>query len=335
MALAPRPGEHVLDLCAAPGTPPLLTDRVCCVSRLRCAWLPVAGFFCMRSARPESSHRPAEAFACPLHPNLDRRVCGFELAGAKLCMMSDMLAGSGSVTGVDIARPRLATCRTLLTKYHVPNCRLFLCDGRTFAAPPPSQLPQRTHATAGCEEAYGGGASGDAEPTSSCASLSPSSCFPHADVDAAVTGTNKTETETKDRDQIQRVETTGGCTRASGEPSQQATTLCGRGRASKRRRRRSAPSEAELTDTQPFFASTPASHTDGAGEAGSGDAAGLYDCVMVDAECTHDGSVKHITKYDQWGWNTFERRFLDPQRISTITELQVSERFREESQLGF
>jgi hypothetical protein len=43
----------------------------------------------------------------------------------------------------------------------------------------------------------------------------------------------------------------------------------------------------------------------------------------VDAECTHDGSLKHITKYEQWGWETFERRFLNEDRIASITSLQV------------
>jgi len=92
-------------------------------------------------------------------------------------MMADMLAGSGSVTGVDIARPRLATCRTLLTKYQIPNCRLFLCDGRTFAAAPPSvQSLQQTHAAVGCKEAAsaGGAAEEHAEPKPSCASSAPS-----------------------------------------------------------------------------------------------------------------------------------------------------------------
>ena len=46
--------------------------------------------------------------------------------------------------------------------------------------------------------------------------------------------------------------------------------------------------------------------------------------VLVDAECTHDGSLKHITKYEQWGWETFERRFLNEERIASITSLQVN-----------
>jgi 16S rRNA C967 or C1407 C5-methylase (RsmB/RsmF family) len=49
-----------------------------------------------------------------------------------------------------------------------------------------------------------------------------------------------------------------------------------------------------------------------------------YNKVLVDAECTHDGSLKHITKYEQWGWETFEKRFLNEERIASITSLQLS-----------
>ena len=31
--------------------------------------------------------------------------------------------------------------------------------------------------------------------------------------------------------------------------------------------------------------------------------------VLVDAECTHDGSLKHIVKFNKWGWESFEKRF--------------------------
>ena len=27
----------------------------------------------------------------------------------------------------------------------------------------------------------------------------------------------------------------------------------------------------------------------------------LYDKVLVDAECTHDGSIKHLAKFEKWG----------------------------------
>ena len=48
-----------------------------------------------------------------------------------------------------------------------------------------------------------------------------------------------------------------------------------------------------------------------------------YDKVLVDAECTHDGSLKHILKYDSWGWDSLPRRFLQPERLSTLFELQL------------
>ena len=56
---------------------------------------------------------------------------------------------------------------------------------------------------------------------------------------------------------------------------------------------------------------------DTAAESGS-----LYDKVMVDAECTHEGSVKHLEKFGkQWGWDTFKARVLD-----THTDLQALQR---------
>jgi hypothetical protein len=57
--------------------------------------------------------------------------------GAKLCMMLDLLGDSGSVTGVDAARHRLAACRTMLQKYKLGDrCRLFVADGTTFSVIP-------------------------------------------------------------------------------------------------------------------------------------------------------------------------------------------------------
>lgn len=48
----------------------------------------------------------------------------------------------------------------------------------------------------------------------------------------------------------------------------------------------------------------------------------LYERVLVDAECTHDGSVRHLSKYAAWGWETFEQRFLDPTRLRDLEGLQ-------------
>ncbi|KAJ9703736.1 hypothetical protein PVL29_005146 [Vitis rotundifolia] len=57
--------------------------------------------------------------------------------GAKLCMMLDLIGNSGSVTGVDVARHRLAACRTMIQKYALGDrCRLFVADGTTFSLIP-------------------------------------------------------------------------------------------------------------------------------------------------------------------------------------------------------
>ncbi|XLU40852.1 hypothetical protein S245_035666, partial [Arachis hypogaea] len=49
-----------------------------------------------------------------------------------------------------------------------------------------------------------------------------------------------------------------------------------------------------------------------------------YDKVLVDAECTHDGSVKHIHKFENWGWGTFQHRVLDAERTDNLHVLQLS-----------
>ncbi|KAG6645564.1 rRNA (cytosine-C(5))-methyltransferase NOP2C [Carya illinoinensis] len=48
-----------------------------------------------------------------------------------------------------------------------------------------------------------------------------------------------------------------------------------------------------------------------------------YDKVLVDAECTHDGSIRHIQKFEQWGWTTLQRRVLDAERTDSLTDLQL------------
>lgn len=45
----------------------------------------------------------------------------------------------------------------------------------------------------------------------------------------------------------------------------------------------------------------------------------------MDAECTHDGSIKHVQKFEHWGWETLQRRVLDAERSDSLTVLQVSD----------
>ncbi|GAA5800496.1 hypothetical protein HPULCUR_005927 [Helicostylum pulchrum] len=149
--------------------------------------------------------------------------------GAKLCMISNILGrdGLGTVTGVDLAAHRLATCRSLLKKYKVgEKVRLFEGDGTTFEVPPPSRLGNKV-----------------------------------------IEGSS----------------------------------------SSKRQK---------VIQSKPFWASR-LLRFDSQVNSGS-----FYDKVLVDAECTHDGSIAHILKYEKWGWNTFEKNFMDSNRILNITQLQ-------------
>ena len=60
-------------------------------------------------------------------------------------MISDLLGSSGSVTGVDVTRHRLAACRTMLQKYALGDrCRLFVADGTTFSLLPVSVCSDST-----------------------------------------------------------------------------------------------------------------------------------------------------------------------------------------------
>lgn len=53
--------------------------------------------------------------------------------GSKLCMMGDEVNHIGSLTGVDVSKDRLSTCKTVLRKYNTQNTRLFHTDGCTFS----------------------------------------------------------------------------------------------------------------------------------------------------------------------------------------------------------
>jgi hypothetical protein len=48
----------------------------------------------------------------------------------------------------------------------------------------------------------------------------------------------------------------------------------------------------------------------------------LYDKVLVDAECTHDGSISHLLKCDRVGWENFENYFFNQDKMDDLEILQ-------------
>ncbi|XP_010550470.1 PREDICTED: uncharacterized protein LOC104821331 [Tarenaya hassleriana] len=185
--------------------------------------------------------------------------------GAKLCMMLDLLGGMGSATGVDVARHRLAACRTMLQKYGLGDrCRLFVADGTSF-----SVAPVRTQS---CESKLDGQEKTFREWTSR---------RPYKE--------RKQEAKARKNSVLQW----------NGQPE-----IIFYGRNSGVIGLRKEELFESLCDN---------------GYRSCG-----YDKVLVDAECTHDGSIKHIQKFEQWGWATFERRVLDAERTDRdLTALQL------------
>ena len=51
---------------------------------------------------------------------------------------------------------------------------------------------------------------------------------------------------------------------------------------------------------------------------------GFYDKVLVDAQCTHDGSIKHIRKHRQTNWKDFDASQFDPKNLTTLHTLQLA-----------
>ncbi|XP_020207428.1 probable 28S rRNA (cytosine-C(5))-methyltransferase [Cajanus cajan] len=189
--------------------------------------------------------------------------------GAKLCMILDLLGDSGSVTGVDVARHRLAACRTMLQKYMIGDrCRLFVADGTAF-----SVIPSRFRSE--CESCVSG-LEGRVDVFKGWTSRRPWKERKRANK----SGTAQLVSRFQPPELIYYGQQSGVVGLTKGELFQ---TL----------------SDNEI-----------ANHG--------------YDKVLVDAECTHDGSVKHIQKFEHWGWRTLQQRVLDAERTDDLHTLQLN-----------
>ncbi|KAF0935484.1 hypothetical protein E2562_033625 [Oryza meyeriana var. granulata] len=200
--------------------------------------------------------------------------------GAKLCMLADMLGSTGSLTGVDVAKHRLAACRTMLLKYSLGDrCRLFVADGTSF-----SILPVNCSLGSGEVDASG------------CLSITGSTGFK----DNGSTFSEWTSKRSwKDRQKSKKAKTAGSPHLTS--TSEPELIYYGK--------------HSGLVGLRKCDVLRP-SADDEALTSG-------YDKVLVDAECTHDGSIKHIQKFEFWGWKTLDRRVLDAERTDNLLHLQL------------
>ncbi|KAL7606793.1 rRNA (cytosine-C(5))-methyltransferase NOP2C [Lactuca sativa] len=189
--------------------------------------------------------------------------------GAKLCMVLELLGNSGSVTGVDVAKHRLAACRTLVQKYKLgDHCRLFVADGASF-----SLIPIRVHSDfKSVNREFG------------------------VEKDEFLYKEWTSRRPWKERKRANK-EIKNGFLELIQDPE-----LIYYGRCS---------GVVGMSKIELF--KTVSRHE--ISQYG-------YDKVLVDAECTHDGSIKHIQKFENWGWSTMERRVLDAERTDDLTVLQ-------------
>lgn len=150
--------------------------------------------------------------------------------GGKLILSSFLQGASdftlpdnvGTLTGVDLAAHRLATCRSMIKKYKVPCARLFCADGTNFNEPVKKFI-----------------------------------------------NPNETKNMTKSKNSEVFHETTA-------------------------------------------FRKRPNKSCDSA----------EYDKVIVDAQCTHDGSIKHIRKHRQNNWEGFDLTQFEPENLKKLHQLQ-------------
>uniref|UniRef100_A0A0D9VFH9 SAM-dependent MTase RsmB/NOP-type domain-containing protein n=1 Tax=Leersia perrieri TaxID=77586 RepID=A0A0D9VFH9_9ORYZ len=187
--------------------------------------------------------------------------------GAKLCMLADMLGTTGSLTGVDVAKHRLAACRTMLQKYSLGDrSRLFVADGTSFSIlPVNSSLGEST----GLED------------------------------NGSIFSEWTSKRSWKERQKSKKAKTAGSPHLTSiSEPE-----LIYYGKHSGLVGLRKCDVLRPSADVEAL--------TSG------------YDKVLVDAECTHDGSIKHIQKFEFWGWKTLDRRVLDAERTDNLLGLQL------------
>ncbi|KAL6659496.1 hypothetical protein ACP70R_003536 [Stipagrostis hirtigluma subsp. patula] len=187
-----------------------------------------------------------------------------------LCAAPDMLGSTGSLTGVDVAKHRLAACRTMLQKYSLGDrTRLFVADGTLFSLLPVNSSLLRMEESIDLEE------------------------------DGRTFSEWTSRRSWKDRQKNKKANAAGSQhLQSTSEPE-----LIYYGKHSGLVGLRKCDILCSSVDQEAC--------------------ASGYDKVLVDAECTHDGSIKHIQKFEFWGWKTLERRVLDAERTSNLVHLQL------------
>lgn len=211
--------------------------------------------------------------------------------GAKYCFLADRMNRVGSVTGVDINRSRIGVARKMLIKYGI-------ADHATSKT-----SPWRCRLFAVDGTTFG------VSPPTAIGSDEVDSDGDYVDVDYS----DNCVLDSKERARLdERFKT-----RKRKNKSWRRRERLENERRQKKRRRK-MEEERRSSSSAPCVSPSTTKQKD------NSVATCLYDRVLVDAECTHDGSVKHVAKFKELGWGTFERRVMDPERLRSLGTLQRS-----------
>lgn len=278
-----------------------------------CAWLPgtfvvdgsakLSGSTLYESGRVAGIDASSAAAAFLLDPRPGEAVLDLCCApGGKTALLADIMGLEGWLCGVDVSAERLGAACTVLRRLGIVRAgdasrsgwrlQLFCADGTTFPA-------------------------GDAAPRHLCrrCPLSPSESAPTPP--GAPTAVLDSWVEALIRGGKGHA---GSATARGLPPPLSRRNLLNA--MQQRLHQRSLPSPSCSC-----LVSAPWEHCCSCPLGGDDDPAQpaplLFDRVLVDAECTHDGSAKHLSKFGtQWGWETFERRVLDATRLGSLEALQ-------------
>lgn len=207
--------------------------------------------------------------------------------GTKLTYICDLLGryGTGIVTGVDLSKNRLAICKGLVRKYSHNRMRLFEFDGTLFDVRPPTRV--------------GGKILDNFYILKNIDEVS--------DMDAESLSVASEDVESTPANLTMPID---------GKVSNESVINIGEQESIIER---CGLTHIELTNAfvKPYHSSKLVRNDDQSSNT-------MYDKVIVDSECTHDGSVAHIEKYIKNGWDKFDDQFLNPERLSSLETLQRS-----------
>ncbi|KAG0324909.1 hypothetical protein BG004_003343 [Podila humilis] len=250
---------------------------------------------------------------------------------------------TGTVTGVDISPHRLSTCRALLKRHRLQqHARLFQADGTTFSVMRPSAIDTiRARIMAG-------GSSSRVKSEKKTNNSNDNQGQHNLQTDQQqqfqeLASSGKRSLDDDDNDEEKEDDEQAMELALESEAQKQFHTNFNATESSKNKRHRSSALEMftgldmqqqqqqqeqmtlfnriEILHNQekivPFFAPKVLRNDPQLSSEGY-----KYDKVIVDAECTHDGSIAHILKYESWGWDSFHKNFMAQDRLDSLMDLQ-------------